>query len=108
MASRAQAEMTQLGFIDDRDSPGGRATYEELKTSSSISTGNQGNYCVSLMNWFSDSFLVFLLTAVHLSLNDDNLTLVMVLFFDIQKFKDLYVVGDDHTRPGLLLVNIIR
>ena len=59
----SQAEMTQLGFIDYRDFPGGPAAYEELKFSSPISS--LGNYCVSLMNWFSDSLLVFLPTSMH-------------------------------------------
>ena len=54
----SQAEMTQLGFIDYRDFPGGPAAYEKLKFSSPISS--LGNYCVSLMDWFSDSLLVFL------------------------------------------------
>ena len=64
----SQAEMTQLGFIDDRDFPGGPAAYEELKFSNPIS--NLGTYCVALMNWFSDSLLVFLPTAIYLPFND--------------------------------------
>ena len=60
----SQAEMTQLGFIDDRDFPGGPAAYEELNFSSPISS--LGNYCISLMNWFSAILLVLLPTAIHL------------------------------------------
>ena len=60
----SQAEMTQLGFINDRGFPGGPAAYEELKFSSPISS--LGNYCVCLMNWFSDSLLVFLPIDVKL------------------------------------------
>ena len=56
----SQAEMTQLGFIENRNFPGGPAAYEELMFSIPISS--LGNYCFSLMNWFSDSLLVFLPT----------------------------------------------
>ena len=58
------AETTQLGFIDNRDFPGGPGAYLELKFSSPISS--LGNYCVSLMNWFIESLLVFLPTVIHL------------------------------------------
>ena len=57
----SQAAMTQLGFIDNRDFPGGPAAYEELKFSSPISS--MGNYCISLMSWFSQILLVFLPTG---------------------------------------------
>ena len=100
----SQAEMTQLGFIDDRDFPGGPAAYEELRFSSPIAS--LGNYSVCLMNWFSDSLLVFLLSTIHLNLLIDKLTLVMALFYHIQKFKDLYMVGHSHT--GVVAVSLIR
>ena len=66
LAMASQAEMTQLGFIDDRDFPGGPAAYEKLEFS--IPVSSLGNYCVCMMNWFSDILLVFLLpvTAIHL------------------------------------------
>jgi len=51
----SQAEMTQLGFIENRNFPGGPAAYEELEFSIPISS--LGNYCVSIMAWFSDSLL---------------------------------------------------
>lgn len=75
----SQAEMTQLGFIDNRDFPGGPAAYEQLKFSSPISS--LGNYCVALMTWFSDSLLVFLLTISFKFLLIN--ALVMALFCDI-------------------------
>jgi hypothetical protein len=102
----SQAEMTQLGFVDNRDFPGGPAAYEELKFSSPISS--LGNYCVSLMNWFSDSLLVYIfrLTFTLFFLLIDKLTLVMALFCHIQKFKDLYMVGNGHT--GVVTVSVIR
>lgn len=60
----SESETVQLGFIDDRNFPGGPAAYEELQFSSPI--GSLGNYCVSLMNWVSDGLLVFLLLYHHL------------------------------------------
>lgn len=101
----SQAQMTQLGFIDNRNFPGGPAAYEELKFSSPISS--LGNYCVSLMNWFSDTLLVFHPTAMRTFLPTDKLTLVMALFCHIQKFvEDLYMVGHGHS--GVVAVSVIR
>jgi len=72
----SQAEMTQLGFIDDRDFPGGPAAYEELKFSSPISS--LGNYCVCLMIWFSDSLLLWRCFVIYKS-SRTSVWLVMAL-----------------------------
>jgi len=61
----SQAEMTQLGFIENRDFPGGPAAYEELMFSIPISS--LGNYCFSLMNWFSDSLLLWRCSVIYRS-----------------------------------------
>ena len=52
----SQAEMTQLGFIENRDYPGGPAAYETVMFSIPISM--LGNVCFQLMNWSADSLLV--------------------------------------------------
>lgn len=52
----SQAEMTQLGFIDNRDFPGGPAAYETVMFSIPVSM--LGNVCFQLMNWSADSLLV--------------------------------------------------
>ena len=64
----SQADTTQLGFIDNRDFPGGPVAYEKLKFSSPINSLE--NYCVTLMYWFTDSLLVFLPTAINLHFTD--------------------------------------
>lgn len=53
----SQAEMTQLGFIDNRDFPGGPAAYETVMFSIPISM--LGNVCFQLMNWSADSLLLW-------------------------------------------------
>jgi len=102
----SQAKMTQLGFIENRDFPGGPAAYQELMFSIPISS--LGNYCFSLMNWFSDSLLVFLPMVsftLFFSLIDKP-ALVMALFGHIQKFKDLCKVGPGST--GVDVVSVIQ
>jgi len=88
-----QAEMTQLSFIDNRDFPGGPAAYEQSQFSSPI--GSLGNYSLTLMNWFSDSLLLWrcfviyrdLRTSIWLVMAVPGLTLLMsfvtgIMFLD--------------------------
>ncbi|KAF8151329.1 hypothetical protein B0H34DRAFT_664418 [Crassisporium funariophilum] len=53
----SQAEMTQLGFVDNRDFPGGPAAFQELMFSLPIS--RLGNVCFFLLNWCSDFLLLW-------------------------------------------------
>ncbi|KAF8812925.1 hypothetical protein BYT27DRAFT_7335314 [Phlegmacium glaucopus] len=72
----SQAKMTQLGFIENRDFPGGPAAYQELMFSIPISS--LGNYCFSLMNWFSDSLLLWRCSVIYKS-SRTSIWLVMAI-----------------------------
>ncbi|KAJ3505428.1 hypothetical protein NLJ89_g7423 [Agrocybe chaxingu] len=59
----SQAEMTQLGFIVNRNFPGGPAAFQNIMFSIPIS--RIGNVCFSLMNWFANCVLLWRCIVIY-------------------------------------------
>ncbi|KAF8151342.1 hypothetical protein B0H34DRAFT_126251 [Crassisporium funariophilum] len=95
----SQAEYTQLGFIDNRDFPGGPAAYQKLMFSIPIS--NLGNVCFSLMNWLADVVLLWRCTVIYRAA---NVSLVMVMACPTAMLLASFITGviylEEISRPG--------
>ncbi|CAA7266647.1 unnamed protein product [Cyclocybe aegerita] len=59
----SQAEMTQLGFIVNRNFPGGPAAFQNVMFS--IPVSRIGNVCFSLMNWLADCVLLWRCVVIY-------------------------------------------
>ncbi|PPQ64041.1 hypothetical protein CVT24_008854 [Panaeolus cyanescens] len=95
----SQAQMTQLGFVDNRNFPGGPGAFQ--KDMFSLPISNLGNVCFSLMNWFADLVLMWRCTVIYKTC---RYSLKVVMFFPMLMYIASFVTGiiylEQISRPG--------
>ncbi|CAA7268541.1 unnamed protein product [Cyclocybe aegerita] len=95
----SQAEMTQLGFIVNRNFPGGPAAFQNIMFSIPIS--RIGNVCFSLMNWFANCVLLWRCIVIY---KTSTLSITKVIAVPVIMLLASFVTGVIYltqiSRPG--------